>query len=100
VLKSIDPIVFSCYYTIFEYYLALGLYVDTISDFNKLLYNLTHNLGPIYDMVEEFVYRMMDAKEEWKRGFFWHRSGTILGSLFQFVLEDPENYYPFDPNNW
>jgi len=51
-------------------------------------------------MVEEFVYRMMDAKEEWKRGFFWHRSGTILGSLFQFVLEDPENYYPFDPNNW
>lgn len=82
VLKSIDPIVFSCYYTVFEYYLAMGLYVGTLTSWNKLLYNLTHNMGPIYDMIEEFVHRMMDAKNEWKRSFFWERSGKILGSLF------------------
>lgn len=82
VLRSVDPIVFSCYYTAFEYYLALGLYVGTISDINKLGYNLAHNLGPIYDMTEEFVYRMIDAKEEYKAKFFWDRSGTILGTLF------------------
>ena len=62
ILKSIDGILFSCYYTTFEYYLALGLYVDTLTDANRLLFNLAHNLGAIYDLVEELVYRMSQAE--------------------------------------
>jgi len=61
VLKSIDPIVFSCYYTLFEYYMAMGLYAATLIDVNKLLYNLVHNLGNIYDMTEELIHRMENS---------------------------------------
>jgi len=50
-------------------------------------------------MIEEFIYRMIDAKEDYKSGFFWDRSGTIIGTLFQSIFEDPINYYPFDPEN-
>ena len=62
ILKSIDDITFSCYFTALETYMAYGLYVETMTDANKLLFNITHNLGSIYDLVEEFVYRMMDAE--------------------------------------
>ena len=65
---------------------------------NKLLYNITHNLGSLYDLIEELTYRIMDWEEEKLNLFFWVRTGTIAGSIFQNVFEDPVNYYPFDPN--
>lgn len=58
ILKSIDPIVFSCYFSLFEYYMALTLYATTIKEWHKLLFNFTHNLGNIYDLIEELVYRI------------------------------------------
>lgn len=97
ILQSIDPIVFSCYFTTLETYLAYGLYIETMSDAQKLLYNLTHNLGSIYDLVEEFIYRIQDFENEKMNNFFWSRSGTICGALFQDIFEDPVDYYPFDP---
>ena len=57
ILKSIDPIIYSCYFTLFEYYVALSLYGRTASDLNKLSYNFVHNLGSIYDLTEEGIYR-------------------------------------------
>lgn len=93
-----DPIVFSCYYTVFEYYLAMGLYINTISDWNKVFYNIAHNLGKIYDMVEEFIYQSIDFKSLYKKTEYWQRLGFLAGSLFQAFLEDPKNYYPFDPS--
>jgi len=68
-----------------------------MSDAQKLLYNLTHNLGSIYDLVEEFIYRIQDFENEKMNNFFWSRSGTICGALFQDIFEDPVDYYPFDP---
>lgn len=62
ILKSVDGILFSCYYTTFEYYLALGLYIETLTDANKLLFNLAHNLGAIYDLTEEMIYRLSVAE--------------------------------------
>ena len=97
ILKSIDDITFSCYFTALETYLAYGLYINTMTDWKKLLYNVTHNLGSVYDLTEELVYRIMDWDTEYKKEFFWSRTGTICGSLFQDFFEDPVNYYPFDP---
>ena len=44
----------------FEYYIALNIYSDTLTDPNKLLYNFVHNLGSIYDLSEEFFWRSAD----------------------------------------
>jgi hypothetical protein len=63
IFKSIDPIVFSCYFSSFEYYLALTMYSQTLRDWHKLLFNLTHNLGNVYDLTEELVYRITDVQE-------------------------------------
>ena len=98
IFKTIDTIVFSCYHSVFEYYLALTFYTATIGDWKKLLYNLAHNLGNIYDLTEELVYRMKDAEKDYLRLFFWDRTGFIVGTLFQDILEDPKDYYEYDPN--
>lgn len=60
ILKSFDPIIFSCYYSLFEYYIALEIYKDTGKDIKKLTYNLAHNLGNIYDLTEEGIIRSID----------------------------------------
>ncbi len=62
-IKTIDPIFFSCYYAFFEYYIAFRVYGNTITDINKILYNIFHNLGKIYDLTEEAVYRIIDWED-------------------------------------
>jgi hypothetical protein len=60
ILKSIDPIIYSCYFTLFEYFLALTIYGQTVSDGDKLTYNLLHNLGSIYDLTFEAITKAQD----------------------------------------
>lgn len=60
ILFSVDQIYTGCYYMFFEYYKALEVYVATLIDINKLLYNFMHNLGSIYDLSEETYWRIMD----------------------------------------
>ena len=96
ILKSVDPIIFSCYFSAFEYVIALQLYKDTATDYKKLIYNFAHNLGSIYDLTEEAVYRFMDIENQYQTREFWIRLGLILGTNFQNIFEDPINYYPFD----
>lgn len=98
IFKTIDPIVFSCYHSVFEYYLALTFYTNTVSDWKKLIYNLAHNLGNIYDLTEEIVFRLGDVENEYLKLFFWDRIGYVFGTLFQDVFEDPKDYYEYDPN--
>jgi hypothetical protein len=98
VLKSVDPIIFSCYFSLFEYYTGMNLYVSTLTDWHKLLFNLTHNLGNIYDLIEESVFRFKTSEDYVRRLFFWDRLGFLLGSLLHDVLEDPTEYYPYDPS--
>lgn len=52
-LKSVDPVINSCYFSIFEYYIALGDYIKTAGNFDMVFYNFAHNLGEIYDLTEE-----------------------------------------------
>jgi len=58
-----------------EYYLALLMYRSTLTDPNKLVYNFAHNLGSIYDMSEEGIYRSIDFKKNWNDTFYWDRMG-------------------------
>jgi len=52
-LRQVDVLFFSCYVMFFEYAKALEHYLDTLKDINKLLYNVTHNMGNIYDLTVE-----------------------------------------------
>lgn len=54
-IKQVDVLFFSCYVMFFEYVEALEKYVDTLTDVDKLLYNLTHNAGNIYDLTVEAI---------------------------------------------
>jgi len=98
-LTAADPIIFSCYFAVFESNLAVTMYFDTLSDWNKLLFNLAHNLGNIYDLSEEFVYRMIDSPNEYQNPFFYQRVGFMSGALVQDLLELPDDYLPFDEIN-
>ena len=83
VLTSADPIIFSCFFSFFEYSEALSGYIGTMSDIRKLSYNVAHNLGNIYDLVEEGFKRSID----WDEGVYytrpyWSRMGFIFGANF------------------
>ena len=52
-IVSIDPIIFSCFFTLFEYSDALQIYVETITHPDRVVYNVAHNLGVVYDLIEE-----------------------------------------------
>lgn len=60
ILYSIDGIYTACYYMAFEYVDALQVYVATATDIGKLLYNVLHNAGSMYDMGEELYFRIVD----------------------------------------
>lgn len=62
----------------------------------KLTYNLAHNLGMIYDMTEEAIFMSLKLGDVYESTEFWARMGTIVGSNFQNIFEDPKNYYTFD----
>ena len=66
----------------FEYYIALNIYSDTLTDPNKLLYNFVHNLGSIYDLSEEFFWRSRDFENQGNTRFYWMRMGYIWGANF------------------
>lgn len=82
ILKSIDPILTSCYFSIFEYYIAIEEYKSTASSLNKLTYNLAHNLGSIYDLTEEGIRRSYDIESQMYEQEYYARMGLILGANF------------------
>lgn len=89
VIKSVDPIIFSCYFTLFEYAGSMGVYVGTLTHVDRLLYNIAHNLGNIYDLVEEGLVRTLRVRDEDTTNGeitdldYWSRMGFISGSIFE-----------------
>ena len=51
VLESVHPITFSCYESVFEFGNTADYYMETLSNFSKVSYNLIHKLGDIYDTI-------------------------------------------------
>ena len=49
ILRSLHPITFSCYHSVFEYGDVGIMYYEAIADGLQLLYNIIHKLGNIYD---------------------------------------------------
>jgi len=77
----------------FDYSISFTLYVGTITSWEKMLYNLAHNLGNIYDLVEEAIKRTIDWQHNYLKISYWARMGYIIGRVFQMVFEEPKNYY-------
>ena len=65
-----------------EYGKAFSDYASTLTNANKLLFNIVHNLGNIYDLIEEVVLRFKDRERQINSIGFWARMGYISGSLF------------------
>lgn len=62
--------------------MALNLYGETAADGNKMLYNVAHNLGSIYDLTEEATAKLGNFTEEWNSDIYWKRLGIIVGTNF------------------
>ncbi len=72
------------------------MYFETIMHPEYIVYNIAHNLGIIYDLVEEAINRFIAAEGD-QQDIDWGRLGYITGSIFQQLFEEPENYLPVDP---
>ena len=87
ILFSVDGIYTACYYMLFEYIVALQVYVDTALNINKLFYNFLHNAGSMYDLSEEMYFRISDFENQGDTVSFWARLGFISGQLFHNLFE-------------
>lgn len=47
--QTIYPLSFGCYYSYFEFSQIFQDYFSTVQDFDRLFYNVVHNMGKIYD---------------------------------------------------
>jgi hypothetical protein len=55
IVQAVDPITSACYYSGSEYFGVLWDYLKTVIDVNKLLYNVMHNMGRIYDAITDII---------------------------------------------
>lgn len=101
ILVSVDEIYTACYYMFFEYIIALGVYVQTALNIQKLAYNFLHNAGSMYDLGEEMYVRIGDFENQGDTVKFWARMGFIVGNLIHNLLEQPINYEEvMDPHKY
>ena len=91
--QTVHPICFACYYSGFEYYGILLDYFYTIIDVNKLVYNLAHNLGTIYDAVTNLI--AIFRFESPKVRDYWQKIGYNFGLILNQVAYKPTNYNPY-----
>lgn len=92
-IQSVHPIAFACFFSGFEYYQILLDYFYTIIDVNKLIYNIFHNAGRVYDAVTDLIdtFRFEDPG---LRGY-WTNIGWNIGLMINQISYKPENYDPF-----
>lgn len=50
-IEEVYPLTFSCYRAALEFYAILLTYGNTFKDWRKMLYNMVHNFGRLYDDV-------------------------------------------------
>lgn len=99
VLNSVHPITFSCYMSVFEYAAAGDYYMETFSDANKILYNLIHHLGNIYDTFFYLIkHQKSDAEgSEYDISNWWFKLGIYYGTAVYLVFYTPTSLDPYDP---
>lgn len=90
-----NPIAFGCYYSVFEFMKIFSDYLVTVTDYNKLFYNLVHNLGNIYDNTVDLsnLFTTLDIENpNW-----WAKVGKLVGDTINQVAYKPKNYEPYFP---
>ena len=102
ILGSVHPITFSCYESVFEFGETADSYMETLSDFGKVSYNLIHKLGDIYDTIfyltrhQETMSTLNDMTTA-EAANWWFKLGIYYGTLSYLLLYSPEEIDPYDP---
>lgn len=94
-IKAVDPISFACFYSGFEYYAIFLDYVYTIIDVNKLVYNIFHNAGGIYDSITDIIDNFRYNNPAIRS--YWQRIGGNIGYIVNQISYKPTNYEPYKP---
>lgn len=99
ILGSAHPLTYSCYFGGIEYYNTTMDYVATFKDWQRVLYNLIHKLGPLYDTIYYTVQHHKNYKttEFEARGLWFLKIGLYYGTVFHLMFYSNETFEPYDP---
>ena len=71
-------------------------YISTITDMNKLFYNVVHNLGAIYDDVTALI-TIFRTPLFWYSRTDWTNIGYYSGDIVHQIGYKPTDYDPYSP---
>ena len=94
ILVAFYPTTFACYYSTFEFVQIATDYIETIFTWRKLLFNVVHNLGNIYDctidLIDVFRFSSPDERE------YWQRIGRNSGTIVYDLAYKPGDFDPYE----
>jgi hypothetical protein len=93
-LTQVNPISVACYESIYDFQSVFGNYISTVQDYQKLGYNLIHNLGSIWDdsqAIMELSILMRNGNSE----PFFEQGGYLIGDLINQIAFKPDDYDPY-----
>lgn len=91
-LVATHPIASACYYSGFEFYQITVDYFMTIIDYYKLIYNIIHNLGNMYDCVIDLVDVFRFGNPAIRS--YYQRIGRNFGEILNNLAYKPRDYDP------
>ena len=87
ILASIYPITYSCYHTIFDVKDVTMIYLASFSSFERVLFNLMHKVGLIFDTIWWIIKHHQTFDEltvtEADRDLWWYKCGSYYGMVFK-----------------
>lgn len=89
-IQEVNPISQACYYSGFEYFQILLDYLATITDVNKLVYNVFHNAGTIYDATSDLIDNFRFDTPNYRS--YWQRIGGDIGLIVNQISYKPNGY--------
>jgi hypothetical protein len=89
-LSTLYPITYSCYMSGFEFADVTKMYIATFSSAERVLYNLMHKVGQIYDTIWSIrqnheLHDALTLTEE-GRTLWWYKTGSYYGLLFMLLF--------------
>jgi len=93
-MVAVNPIAFSCYSSLFEFLTIFKHYIATVQDWRKLTYNLIHNLGKIYDNIDDLI-DLFSSNFSVNNDNVWKHSGYLIGDTINQIAYKPTNYDPY-----
>lgn len=78
-MEEVYDLTFSCYNAALDFYMILLNYGATFMSWRKVLYNLVHNFGRLYDdgvFAFKFFTDIRTNRADW-----WRKVGKVLGDI-------------------